>query len=283
MLREDAKKLQLTSVVDNRPLTPDVYHLILKAPKLAAEAKPGQFVMVKVAPGLEPTLRRPFSLHRIDREMGQVEIIYQVVGRGTDILTARRAGEGIEILGPLGNGFCLQEAKLIGLVGGGMGIAPLLAAAEQAVQEGREIVAFLGARTGDYLLAQEEFERLGQVFVVTDDGSVGEKALVSKPLQDYLQTKQLDLILGCGPTPMLKALKSIADTQGTLAQLSLEQRMGCGVGACLGCAFPVKANTPEGYIYKRVCYDGPVFWAHEVLFSLPNEAAKQGGCSGGQS
>ncbi|MGI6129753.1 MAG: hypothetical protein ACOYEO_06645, partial [bacterium] len=195
----------------------------------------------------------------------------------------RKPGEQIEVLGPLGRGFCLKEGKRIGLVGGGMGIAPLLAVAEQAVQEGREVVAFLGARTGDYLLAQEKFERLGQVFVVTDDGSVGEKALVSKPLEEYLENQQLDLLLACGPTPMLKALTGIVEAQGIPTQLSLEQRMGCGVGACLGCAFPVKADTPEGYTYKRVCHDGPVFWAHEVLFSVPKEVAKQGGCSCGQS
>ncbi|HHV13990.1 MAG TPA: dihydroorotate dehydrogenase electron transfer subunit [Clostridiales bacterium] len=283
MLREDAEKIQTAIIVDNRPLVSDVYHLILKAPKLASEAKPGQFVMVKVASGLEPTLRRPFSLHRLDRRAGQVEIIYQVIGKGTDILTERKPGEQLEILGPLGNGFCLQEGKRVGLVGGGMGIAPLLAVAEQAVQEAIEVVVFLGARTGDYLLAKEEFEHLGQVFVVTDDGSVGEKALVSKPLEEYLQNQQLDLILACGPTPMLKALAGIVETQGIKAQLSLEQRMGCGVGACLGCAFPVKAATPEGYTYKRVCHDGPVFGAHEVLFSVPKEVTKQGGCSCGQS
>jgi len=283
VLREDAEKIQTAIIVDNRPLVSDVYHLILKAPKLASEAKPGQFVMVKVASGLEPTLRRPFSLHRLDRRAGQVEIIYQVIGKGTDILTERKPGEQLEILGPLGNGFCLQEGKRVGLVGGGMGIAPLLAVAEQAVQEAIEVVVFLGARTGDYLLAKEEFEHLGQVFVVTDDGSVGEKALVSKPLEEYLQNQQLDLILACGPTPMLKALAGIVETQGIKAQLSLEQRMGCGVGACLGCAFPVKAATPEGYTYKRVCHDGPVFGAHEVLFSVPKEVTKQGGCSCGQS
>lgn len=283
MLREDADKIQMASIVDNRPLASDVYHLILKAPKIAAEAEPGQFVMVKVTPGLEPTLRRPFSLHRLDPKTGQVEIIYQVVGKGTDILTERKPGEQIEILGPLGNGFCLGEGKRIGLVGGGMGIAPLLAVAEQAVQEGKEVVTFLGARTGDYLLAQEEFARLGFVFAVTDDGSVGEKALVSKPLEEYLQNHPLDLILACGPTPMLKAVAAIVETQEIPAQLSLEQRMGCGVGACLGCAFPVKAATPEGYTYKRVCHDGPVFGAHEVLFSLPQQVTKQGGCSCGQS
>lgn len=283
MLREDAKKLQLTSVVDNRPLTSDVYHLILKAPGLAAASKPGQFMMVKVAPGFEPALRRPFSLHRLDQETGQVEIIYQVLGKGTAILAQRKPDEQLEILGPLGNGFCLREGERVGLVGGGMGIAPLLAAAEQAVQDGKEVVVFLGAKSGDYLLAQEEFERLGQVFVVTDDGSVGEKALVNKPLEEYLKNQQLDLLLACGPTPMLKAVASIANAREIPAQLSLEQRMGCGVGACLGCVFPVKADTSEGFIYKRVCHDGPVFWAHEALFSVPTEMNKQGGCTCGES
>ena len=224
-----------------------------------------------------------FSLHRMDQDAGIVEIIYQVVGKGTDILTERRSGEELEVLGPLGNGFSWQEEKRIGLVGGGMGIAPLLAAGEQAVSEGKEVVVFLGARSRDYLLAQEKFERLGQVFVVTDDGSVGEKALVSKPLDEYLKNQGLDLILACGPIPMLKAVAAISVAQDIPAQLSLEQRMGCGVGACLGCAFPVRADTPEGYTYKRVCHDGPVFWAQEVLFSVPQEVTEQGGRSCGQS
>jgi dihydroorotate dehydrogenase electron transfer subunit len=283
MLREGADKLQSASMVHNVPLASDVYHLTLRAPTLAAKAKPGQFVMVKVAPGLEPVLRRPFSLHRMDQDAGIVEIVYQVVGKGTDILTERRPGEELEVLGPLGNGFSWQEEKRIGLVGGGMGIAPLLAAGEQAVSEGKEVVVFLGARSRDYLLAREKFERLGQVFVVTDDGSVGEKALVSKPLDEYLKNQGLDLILACGPIPMLKAVAAISVAQDTPAQLSLEQRMGCGVGACLGCAFPVRADTPEGYTYKRVCHDGPVFWAQEVLFSVPQEVTEQGGRSCGQS
>lgn len=107
--------------------------------------------------------------------------------------------------------------------------------------------------------------------------------MVSKPLEEYLQNQRLDLLLACGPTPMLKALAGIVEAQGIKTQLSLEQRMGCGVGACLGCAFPVKADTPAGYTYKRVCHDGPVFWAHEVLFAVPKESEKQGGCSCGQS
>ena len=185
------------------------------------------------------------------------------------------------MLGPLGNGFSWQEEKRIGLVGGGMGIAPLLAAGEQAVSEGKKWWCSWEPGVG-LLLAQEKFERLGQVFVVTDDGSVGEKALVSKPLDEYLKNQGLDLILACGPIPMLKAVAAISVAQDIPAQLSLEQRMGCGVGACLGCAFPVRADTPEGYTYKRVCHDGPVFWAQEVLFSVPQEVTEQGGRSCGQ-
>lgn len=279
MLREDAGKLQMATIVENKPLTPDVYHLILNAPKLAEEAKPGQFVMVRVAPGFEPTLRRPFSLHRFDKEAGQIELIYQVLGKGTDILARRKPGEELELLGPLGNGFWLSDEKRIGLVGGGMGITPLLAAAEKIVNEGKEVVTFLGARTGNCLLAAKEFERLGPLYLTTDDGSIGERALVTKPLVEYLEKNQLDLVLACGPIPMLKAVADVVNARGIPTEFSLEQRMGCGVGVCLGCAFPIKADTPEGYTYKRDCHDGPVFWAHEVLFSLPAEMTKQGGCS----
>lgn len=283
MLREDAGKLQMATIMQNQLLTSDVYHIKLHVPKLVAEAKPGQFVMVKVAPGLEPALRRPFSLHRLDKKAGQIELMYQVVGKGTNILAGRKPGEQLELLGPLGNGFCVHEEKRIGLVGGGMGIAPLLAAAEEIADAGKEVVTFLGARTGDYLLACKEFQRLGPLFLTTDDGSLGKKALVTKPLVEYLENNKLDLLLACGPTPMLKALAGVVNARGIPTELSLEQRMGCGVGACLGCAFPVKADTPEGYTYKRVCQDGPVFWAHEALFALPTEMTKQGGCANGQS
>lgn len=278
MLEEKAIKPLQASIVRNQRLAVDVYHLILAMPEIAVKARPGQFVMLKVAAGLEPILRRPFSVHRLNRETGAVEIIYQKVGKGTAILANRKPGEEIEVLGPLGTGFCVGHARHIGLVGGGMGIAPLLAVAEQAVEEGKQVVIFLGAITKDYLLARTEFGKLGPLFVVTDDGSAGEKAVVSKPLAEYLQGHSLDLLLACGPIPMLKALAAIAEAQRIKAQLSLEQNMACGIGACLGCVVPVKADTPAGFSYKRVCHDGPVFWADEVLFELPAKMEKQGGC-----
>lgn len=283
MLREDAEKLQMATIVKNEPLASDVYHITLTAPRLAAVAKPGQFVMVKVAPGLEPALRRPFSLHRFDKEGGHIELIYQVVGKGTNILSKRGAGEEVELLGPLGNGFDPGRGSRIGLVGGGMGMAPLLAAAEGIFRQGKEVVTFLGAKTKDYLLTTKRFAILGSLYLTTDDGSAGEKALVTKPLQEYIENKPLDLILACGPTPMLQALAGLVNSRGIPTQLSLEQRMGCGTGVCLGCAFAVRAETPEGYTYKRVCHDGPVFWARDVLFSVPVETKMEEGCSNGQN
>jgi len=283
VLREDAGKIQMATIVENKPLASDVYHITLQAPRLAAAAKPGQFVMVRVAPGFAPTLRRPFSLHRFDREAGRIELIYQVLGKGTALLAGRKPGEELELLGPLGNGFWFSGESRVALVGGGMGITPLLAAAEHLAGEGKEVVTFLGARTGDYLLAAEKFAHLGPLYLTTDDGSRGEKALVTKPLAEYLENNRPDLVLACGPLPMLRAVAEVVNSRGIPAQVSLEQRMGCGLGVCLGCAFPIRAETPEGYTYKRVCHDGPVFWAHEVLFALPAETTKQGGCSDEQS
>lgn len=283
LLREDAEKIQTAKILINDRVAPDIFHLVLETPKLAHRALPGQFVMIKVAPGPELPLRRPFGIHRLSVDTGRVEIIYQVVGKGTDILRSIKPEGHVEILGPLGNGFRLDQEKKIGLVGGGIGIAPLLYAAEKAVEEGREIVSFLGARTGDCLIALDKFEHLGGVFVVTDDGSLGKKGLVCDPLEKYLEKQSLDLILGCGPLPMLRALAGITGAKKIPAQLSLEQRMACGVGACLGCALPVKADTPERFVYKRVCYDGPVFPADEVLFALPEKNEKPGGCSCGKS
>lgn len=274
MLKENAEKMQVGVILENNMLANDLFHLKINVPKIAEKCKPGQFVMIKVISGLEPLLRRPFSLHRFERETGIIEIIYQVVGKGTNILSQRKNGEELDILGPLGNGFSFRGEKRIGVVGGGLGIAPLLAVAEQANNQGKEVVAFLGARTEKYLFAREDFKAVAQTIVTTDDGSFGNKGPVSRPLERFLEKNTLDLILACGPIPMLRAIANIAEAKGIPAQLSLEQRMGCGVGACLGCAFPIKADTAEGYTYKRVCYEGPVFWAQDVLFSISEKVNK---------
>jgi len=232
------------------------------APKIAQRVYPGQFLSIRLSDKLEPLLRRPFSVHRVNGPA--VEIFYQVVGVGSRILSGKKAGEFLSIIGPLGNGFNLPPAangfEPI-LVAGGMGVAPLLFAAEK-LKACRTLV-FIGAKTKSQLLCQKELKDLGcRVKVATDDGSQGFKGKVTDLLRHFLSKAgcQLPVIYACGPRPMLKAVSCIARDYGLPAEISLEEHMACGIGACLGCV----VNTREGF--KRVCKEGPVFNADEVIW-----------------
>lgn len=253
-------------VIENNKILPEFYQLILEAPMVAGEAKPGQFVMVRTSGTLEPFLNRPISIHRIDEAKGIIELVYQVVGKGTKLLSRISPGQHLQIIGPLGNGFSWQTGfKRVALVGGGCGIAPLLALAEKLLENEREVYVLLGAQTKEKLLAAEEFSQLGcRVRISTDDGSQGKKGFVIQLLEELVNSISLDQVYACGPLPMVKGLIKIAEEKGIPCQVSLEERMACGIGACLGCACPVR--NPDGTVgYKRVCHDGPVFDAKELL------------------
>ncbi|MCL4424919.1 MAG: dihydroorotate dehydrogenase electron transfer subunit [Firmicutes bacterium] len=250
--------------------------LTLRAGELAQQAEPGQFVMVKADDGLDPFLRRPLSFHRINQERGEVQILFQVKGRGTGLLARRLPGDALQLLGPLGRGFTLEQRMFpengagtqrqrVVLVGGGIGVAPLLALAEKAARGGDEVLLLLGARSRDDLLAVSDFRALGaQVHLATDDGSLGHHGLITDLLDQVLREDAADAIYACGPLPMLKKVAQLADQFGRPAQLSLEERMGCGLGACIGCVVGTKG--PGGQpTYKKVCQDGPVFPAQEVI------------------
>ncbi len=232
------------------------------APKIAQRVYPGQFLSIRLSDKPEPLLRRPFSVHRVNGSV--IEIFYQVVGEGSRILSGQKAGEFLDIIGPLGNGFNLPPvAKGFEpiLVAGGMGVAPLLFAAEK-LKACRALV-FIGAKTKSQLLCQKEFSDLGcRVKVATDDGSQGFKGKVTDLLRCFLAAMdcQLPVIYACGPRPMLKAVSSLSRELEVPAEISLEEHMACGIGACLGCV----VNTREGF--KRVCKEGPVFNAGEVIW-----------------
>lgn len=238
-------------------LAENLWRLILKAPEIAACARPGQFVHALV-PGGGHILRRPISLMAFDPAAGTLTLAVQPKGEGTRRLCGAQPGERIQLLGPLGNGFDAKGAKSVYFVGGGVGVAPLCAAMDAFAGDGSR--AFFGFRSKTYAYGMTQAPC--PVTAVTDDGSLGERALVVKPLERAIDEKKPELIMACGPAPMLRAVQKLALDRGIPCQLSLEQRMACGIGACLGCS--VKCPEEGGFAYKRVCRDGPVFGAEEV-------------------
>ena len=236
----------------------------------ASACMPGQFVMVKAGCGGDPLLRRPISIHR--RTKNGIQLLYEIVGQGTSLLAELKPGAAVSVIGPLGTGFPLSAAHGCSpiLVGGGMGAAPLMFLAEQLVlcAYGMRPIVLLGARTEKDLLCVNEFRKAGcRVITTTDDGSCGRRGFVSCLLEEALKGPAAGktVIYGCGPQPMLNSIYSLADTAGIPAYVSLEAHMACGIGACLGCTVATSAGN------KRVCKDGPVFNAQDILWGQADE------------
>lgn len=239
------------TVLQSEALDPYGFSLLLDAGEPADEAVPGQFLHIDC--GGRTLLRRPFGI--CAAKDGLLRIVYEVRGKGTELLTRLRPGDTLDVLGPLGHGFDLSGERIL-LAGGGLGVSPLLFAAEKS----RKPDAVLGFRSASYMLLTEDFRSLcGRVDIATDDGSFGEHALVDSLVRRRLAAASYDRVLACGPHPMLKAVAAAAKEAGVPCQVSLEARMGCGVGACLVCA--CKKNNGD---YAHVCKDGPVFDASEV-------------------
>ena len=247
------------TVISQECIAKDIYSMWISTKAIAREAKPGQFVSVytKDASRLLP---RPISLCEIDREKYALRIVYRIAGDGTREFSRLRAGDTIDILGPLGNGFPLEEAKgkRVMLMGGGIGIPPMLETAK-AIQGEKIIVS--GYR--DELFLTEELNAAGQLYLATEDGSAGTKGNVL----DAVKANRLeaDLIFACGPTPMLRAIKAYALDKGIPCWVSMEEKMACGIGACLACV--CKSTEVDGHSQvhnKRICKDGPVFLSTEV-------------------
>lgn len=236
-------------IISNEAVADKIFRLTLDAPELAQSARAGQFVQVKVAD--EFTLRRPLGIASATN--GKVKIFYRAVGRGTEALSARRAGEYLNILGALGNGFTPLDGKIL-LVGGGMGLAPLLCAAEQFNSD-----VLIGGRTSNEVIFwQEEFRpHVEEIFITTDDGSFGRKGFVTNLLPDIIG--DYSAIYTCGPEIMMRGVAKIALDRNLPCEVSFEKRMACGLGACLSCSI----DTADGR--KKVCKDGPVFDAQKVF------------------
>ncbi|WP_446008186.1 dihydroorotate dehydrogenase electron transfer subunit [Candidatus Electrothrix sp.] len=236
-------------------LAPDVVRLTFQAPKIAVTARPGQFVMVRVIDGLDPLLRRPFSIHRSSAD-GTISLLFKVIGKGTEILAQRCVGDQLDLVGPLGKGFDFSGEQPVCLIGGGMGIAPLLFLAEQLEQSGRETQkdhVLLGARNKDELAPlAEEFSALGYaVQLASDDGSVGHKGFIPDLLDFVLPS--VEQVYTCGPHLMMENIVGQCQQAEVSCQVSLETHMACGMGACLGCT----VHGKRGLVH--VCKQGPVF------------------------
>ena len=246
-------------VISQDCIAKDIYSLWLKTDKIAAQARPGQFVSVYCNDGGH-LLPRPISLCEINQEKGTLRLVYRVVGKGTEMFAALKAGESVEVLGPLGNGFPMEEAegKRAFLIGGGIGVPPML---ETAKQLKGEPVLVMGYR--DELFLTDEMKKAGELVIATEDGSAGTKGNVLDAIRE--NDLKADMIFACGPKPMLRALKAYGLENNIPCYVSMEERMACGVGACLGCVCQSTEVDDHSQVKnKRVCKDGPVFLSTEV-------------------
>lgn len=245
---------ELSIVLENRYLSGRLYLLKLHAPHIAKRAKAGQFVMMRVAECLEPLGRRAFAVGDVRGE--SILIFYDLVGRGTQILSGVKRGERLQVLGPLGKGLFNTDGERHLLIGGGVGLAGLSLLGKELRKLGRQVLFVYGGRSAEHLGMESWLKEEGFDYVLfTEDGSKGRKGLVTDVLGEFDTSW---VVHACGPEGMLKAIKN--RKSGHKVYLSLESRMACGWGVCLGCVI----KTPQGY--KRVCYEGPVFEAEEVLF-----------------
>lgn len=256
------KKKENAVVISQESIAQDIYSMWLRT-DAAQTAQPGQFISMYTADGSK-LLPRPISICEIDREDQRLRVVYRVTGKdtGTEQFSRLKAGDTIPVIGPLGNGFPLEKArgKNVFLMGGGIGVPPILELAKQMECGRKQILA--GYRDGQTFL-REEFEKNGELFISTEDGSAGTKGNVMDAVRE--NALQADIIYACGPAPMLRAIKGYAEENGIECYISLEERMACGIGACLGCVCRSKEKDHHSNVHnKRICKDGPVFLSTEV-------------------
>ncbi len=254
-------------VVQQIQIDEQIYRLVLHADKIAQSASPGQFVHLKVADQLNPLLRRPFSIHRVLREKGQVELLYRVIGCGTSLMKKAEPGDSFHLMGPLGKGFFLEEKFTTAIiVAGGMGVAPVFFLIDELLDRGKHVIFFWGARCGSEFFDISELQKSGiDVHLATEDGSQGVHGLITDSLQTFLNQHAEDRsLMGvvCGPKAMLKKVQELAIPTSFQWQVSMEETMACGMGVCQGCAVKLKKAGVQ-----MVCSDGPVFDLKKVEFN----------------
>ena len=249
---------ELCTVSGKKQLGAGLFELALRAPEISGLAKPGQFVHISC--GEARLLRRPISI--CDAQDGLLRVVFAVKGEGTQWLSERTEGDELDLLGPAGHGFDLTKlGDRPVFIGGGIGVPPMLGTMKAAKAQGAQPTAILGFRNQDAVILEQEFQALGTVYTATDDGSYGIHGFVSNVLEEHLG--EFTSVCCCGPKGMLKALAALAEQAGIPCQVSMEERMGCGIGACLVCACALKSENGETR-YGHVCKDGPVFDSKEV-------------------
>lgn len=245
----------------------EIFSLTLALPKIAASAKPGQFVHLLLSSVPNTLLRRPFSIAEVQE--GNLRLIIKIIGPGTTVLSEWKEGTECDVIGPLGHGFTYDELKVAYLVGGGIGVAPLLMLQDELKRACKDVHFFLGAKThGEFPLTNEEVNSR-KIIPCSDDGSFGDKGFVSSIFQSQLKSRIIPdaRVFSCGPVAMMAETDRICREYGLSHQVSLENRMACGVGVCQGCALKLKKNQDRGG-YRLVCHDGPVFNAADIDWSL---------------
>ena len=253
------KSKQTVEILSQKEIAEQIFDMTIKAADVAQQANVGQFISVYCNDKTK-LLPRPISICEIDQAKGTIRLVYRVAGDGTKSLSKLKEQDTIEIMGPLGNGFIKKESKAF-VIGGGIGIPPMLELSKQLNCK-KDII--LGYRSDLFLT--EEFKQYGDVYVATEDGSVGTKGTVLDAIKEHALTA--DIIYACGPTPMLKALKEYALLNDMECYISMEERMACGIGACLACVCKsTEVDDHSNVKNKRVCKEGPVFEAREVDFS----------------
>ncbi len=255
-------------VMETEEVVDGCFSLLLEGKNIAVNAYPGQFIHMRIADNLLPFLRRPFSLAETFPEEGLFRIIFRLIGAGTKILSRVRRGDVLDCLGPLGTGFkpC-EDLRLSILVGGGIGVAPLLFLAKKLQEKGNKVIMYYGASQSADLIPVHQFLPPGvEINLATEDGSSGFPGFVTDLFQTHLQNGLLpEEIFACGPRLMLQKLAEVHRNKKIPMQFSLEEMMACGIGACLGCSVEMQRGENET-VFKRVCRDGPVFKSCEVVW-----------------
>ena len=248
----------ICKILSKREIAPNVFDVTVEAPEIAKNAVPGQFLHIKCGDEIAMPLRRPISICSAGGSW--VRFIFQVKGKGTEALA--KIDDELDIIGPIGQGFTIdnEKYKKPAVIGGGIGAYPLL----YLTQKLKNSTVYMGFRTKELVTLEEDFKLASSdVKIATDDGSYGYGGFSIDLLKDDIKKGEVDIIYCCGPKPMLKAVKELAESEGIKCQVSLEERMGCGIGACLTCSCETK--TEGTWKYKRVCKNGPVFWSDEVV------------------
>ncbi len=244
-------EVKFCKIISKREIAINQIELLLENEKLAKEAQPGQFVNINIGSEAH-ILRRPISI--CDAYDNITRIVFELKGDGTKILSEKNVGETIDVLGPLGTGFTVKKDAKAVVLGGGLGSFPLLFLAKNLTNP----KVFLGFRDKEMVCMEEDFSACGETVIATDNGTYGYNGFAINAAAQAIE--DCDIIYACGPTPMLRAVKALAEEKGKMAEISMEQRMGCGIGACLVCV----CKTTSGY--DKVCQKGPVFDAKEVVF-----------------